>query len=388
MLSRRVALLLAVTCAAAHAAPADDANAFGFDLYGQLRARPGNLALSPASIAVALTMAWAGAGGETATQMRKVLHLEGDRGAALAAAGGLLARSDKLTLVAANRLFGEQSYRFAPAYLDALRAGFGAPLEAVDFAGAPDATRRHINAWVAAATKDRIKDLLPDQSILPTTKLVIANAIYFLADWARPFKKEATAPAPFHVSATAAHDVPMMRQTASFRYAATGGVKLLEMEYEGGDAAMLLVLPDAVDGLAAVEADLGPARLAAWLGALAQTRVAVALPRVTIDPGALALVEPLRALGMPLAFDRAKADFSGMTAKPDLYITHVFHKAFVKIDEKGTEAAAATAVVMGPRGAPAAQPEHFDADHPFLFLLRDTRSGAVLFIGRVADPAP
>jgi serpin B len=371
-------------------------NAFALDLYGRARAQGGNLALSPLSIAAALTMTWAGARGETAAQMKKVLHLEGSPDHALEVAGKLVtgyeAPGAKVTVRVANRLFGASGYPFAPAYLDRVRAAFGAPLDPVDFAGGAEEGRRHINGWVAQQTQDRIKDLIPTGGVDPTTKLVLANAIYFLGDWALPFKKEATSPAPFFATPADVRDVPTMHQTATFRYASTDGVALLEMPYAGGDLAMTIVLPAAADGLAAVEARLSPAVLDAWIGALAPTNVVVSLPKIEIDPSsALSLGGVLSALGMPLAFSESEADFSGMVSSPapGLYLSKVFHKAFVKVDEKGTEAAAATAAVMMPRSVQrqVQPPPEFKADHPFLFFLRDTKSGAILFMGRVSDPS-
>jgi serpin B len=380
------------------AAMAKGDNAFALDLYGKARARKGNLAMSPLSIASALTMTWAGARGETAAQMKKVLHLEGTPDHALDVAGRIVAGYEapgaKVTLRVADRLFGEKGYAFDPAYLDHIKAAFGAPLEPLDFAGAVDDARRRINTWVAEETHDRIKDLVPPGGVTPDTRLVLANAIYFLGDWAQPFAKEATSPAPFFVTRTDSKDVPTMHQTRSFRFASTDGVALLEVPYQGGDLAMTLVLPASVDGLDAVEARLSPAALDAWLGALAPTQVVVSLPKIEIDPAdPLSLGGLLSALGMPLAFDAGGADFTGMTSPPApaerLYLSQVFHKAFVKVDEKGTEAAAATAAVMKPKSImrTTQPPPEFKADHPFLFFLRDLRSGAILFMGRVSDPA-
>jgi serpin B len=373
-------------------------NAFALDFYARARAAKGNLALSPLSIATALTMTWAGARGETAAQMQKVLHLEGSPDRALDAAGKLVASYEgagqKVTLRLANRLFGEKSYTFDAGYLDRIRAAFGAPLEPVDFRGGADVTRQHINAWVAAQTQDRIKDLLPPASVDAAARLVLVNAIYFLGDWAQPFKKEATGPASFSTTAADRKDVPTMHQTADLRFAAADHVKVLELPYQGGDLTMTLVLPDAADGLDAVEARLTPSTLDAWLGALAATKVVVSLPKIEIDPPTpLSLADTLQAMGMPLAFDPARADFTGIANPPSpadrLYVTRVFHKAFVKVDEKGTEAAAATAVVLSPRALRRQEqpPAEFKADHPFLFLLRDVRSGMILFMGRVSDPA-
>lgn len=375
---------------------ANSSNAFALDFYAKIRARKGNLVASPFSIHTALAMTWAGAKGETAAQMKKVLHLDSDR--AIDAAGGLIrdygAPDQKVTIRIANRLFGEKTYAFEAPYLARVNAAFGAPLEPLDFHGAAQQARGHINDWVAKQTEDRIKDLIPADGITPLTRLVLANAIYFLGDWATPFKKEATSPAPFFTSKTDQKDVPTMHQSAQHRIAATDGVKVLDLPYEDGTLAMTFVLPDAVDGLDAVEARLTSKTLEAWLAAAAPAQVVVSLPKLEIAPAqSLSLSDALAAMGMPLAFDEAKADFTGMANPPNpgdrLFISRVFHKAFVKVDEKGTEAAAATAVVMAPRGAVrhTTPPVEFKADHPFLYMLRDTRTGLILFMGRVADPA-
>ena len=373
-------------------------NALAVDLYAKARAQAGNLALSPISISTALTMTWGGARGETAAQMKKVLHAEGDADKAMDVSGKLVASfggaDSKVTLRVANRLFGEKTYSFEQAYLDRTKAAFGAPLEGLDFKHAFDPSRIHINEWVAKQTQDRIKDLIPKGGVNAETRLVLTNAIYFLGDWMSPFKKESTRPAPFHATASASSDVPTMNQTAHFRFAATDGVKLLELPYEGGEVAMLFALPDAPAGLDAVEKRLSTEAIDKWVSALQHENVIVALPKFEINPAqSLALGDTLKALGMPLAFDPAKADFTLIANPPSpadrLYISQVFHKAFVKLDEKGTEAAAATAVVMARAGAaaPSKPPSEFKADHPFLFFLRHVRSGAILFMGRVSDPA-
>ncbi|MGE0551352.1 MAG: serpin family protein [Kofleriaceae bacterium] len=370
---------------------ASGANAFAFDLYAKTRATPGNSAISPASIAAALTMTWGGAKGATAEEMRKVLHLGADTSSVFTNWGKLAANlqdpSRKLTLRIANRLFGEQTAKFEPAFVDKTKTAFGAPLEAVDFLKAPDPARIHINQWVADQTQNRIKDLIPQGAIDSSTRLALVNAIYFLAGWQEPFSVDATSDRPFSVTAKTTKPVPTMVQREHFRLAKADGMAMLELPYQGGDTAMLIVLPDAVDGLAKIETKLTAAKFASWRGKLASTMVAVALPKFTIDPpNPLALKPELAALGIKQAFDPKRADFTGMTSEKPMSISEVFHKAFVKVDEKGTEAAAATAVVMTRAGAAPSQAEPFNADHPFLYFIVDNTSGLVLFMGRVADP--
>ena len=371
-------------------------NAFAFDLYRGLGSGSGNLVVSPASITTALAMAWGGARGETAAQMARVLRFEGRPEAVMQASGALAASlqdpARPIVFRIANRLFGEKSYRFEPAYLEATKAAFGAALEPVDFRKATEAARLLINGWVEEKTEKRIRDLVPQGGVDGETRLVLVNAIYFLGDWAEPFRKEATRPAPFFTSASNKKDVPTMHAVEGFRFAARDGLKALELPYKGGQMSMLVVLPDAVDGLAALETSLTPERLEAIVTSLSATRVAVTLPRFEIDPAAsLPLGDVLQALGMKAAFSRDKADFTAMANPPDpadrLFISEVFHKAFVRVDEKGTEAAAATAVVMARAAAAMARPAEFKADHPFLFFIRDNASGMILFMGRVADPS-
>jgi serpin B len=371
-------------------------NAFGFDVYARLRKTPGNLAFSPASLGMGLLLPWGGARGETEAAFRKVLHLSGSPAELLPAWGQLVATvqdpSRRATLHVANRLFGEKSYTFQTAYLEATKAAFGTGLEPVDFRGAPQEARSSINAWVEEQTEDRIRDLVPASGVSKDTRLVLVNALYFLGRWKKAFEAEATRPAPFHAAAGASRDVPTMHRTGAFPFAARDGLKALEMPYEGEGLSMLILLPNAVDGLGAIEDSLDAATLDRITGTLAPTRVAVALPKFEVNPSeSLALADTLKSLGLAVAFDRDRADFTGIANPPDpddrLVLDDVFHKAFVRVDEAGTEAAAATATSMVRAASAPAPPEaEFQADHPFLFVLRDTATGLVLFMGRVADP--
>lgn len=366
-------------------------NQLGFELWAQVRTQSGNLALSPTSISTALAMAAAGARGNTLTQMQQVLHIDADAPAAWGKlAAGLQSPDRKLTLRIANRLFGEASFGFDKAYVEQTRTMFGAPLEPLDFKGNPEAARVHINAWVEAQTEHRIKDLLPGGTIKPVTRLVIVNAIYFLADWLEPFEKERTFDEPFFTGKDNSKRVPTMHTTTDLRYAKLAGVSMVALPYQGGDASMLIVVPDAVDGLAQVEQGLTADTFATWRSALAQQRVFVSLPKFTIDPAEpIELAEKLAALGMTDAFMRGLADFTGIAnpASPEerLVISKVIHKAFVKVDEEGTEAAAATAVMAEGAGAMQVEYKEFKADRPFLFFIIDEPRDLVLFMGRVAS---
>lgn len=383
--------------AGAAAKLARSSNAFGFDLYQRLRQQPGNLIISPASITTALAMTWGGARGETAAQMRRVLHLEGTAGEVMTTSGQLARSlqdpSRPIVFRIANQLFGEKTCKLEPAFVEKTREAFGAPVEPLDFKRAPEPARAHINGWVEGRTEHRIKDLIPLGGVKPDTRLVLVNAIYFLGDWATPFEHEATHPAPFHLTASESRDVPTMNRTDRFRIGQKDGVTALEIPYKGGELSMMLLVPDGIEGLAAVEGALEARKLDALVSAMKEERVRLALPKFEVNPGAsLPLGEDLKALGMPLAFDLNQADFTGIANPPDpadrLVIGEVFHKGFVRVDEKGTEAAAATAVMMLRTGSAMREPpRQLKVDRPFLFLIRDNASGFVLFLGRVSDPS-
>ena len=375
---------------------ATSSNAFALELWARTSDRPGNLAMSPASISLALAMTAGGARGATYDELARALHFRGDPGAMMAAYGKLSAaltgRARTFVLRIANRLFGEQTFAFEKPYLEQTGAAFGAPLEPVDFRTAAEAARGRINHWVEDQTEKRIENLLPAGSVGDTTRLVLVNAIYFLADWMAPFEPRLTQPRPFSVTRAVTKSVPMMVRQDMFQIAKLDGGRLLELPYQGDTAAMWIALPDKVDGLAALEASLDATKLAAARAALAPQEVRVSLPRFTIDPAEPLRIGPLlRDLGITTAFNDHAADFTaiGTPHEPGqrLYISAVFHKAFVKVDEKGTEAAAATAVAMPTGGAPPANPEDFTCNRPFLFFIVDRASGLVLFVGRVVDPS-
>ncbi|OGN86833.1 MAG: hypothetical protein A2X23_02280 [Chloroflexi bacterium GWC2_73_18] len=376
-------------------AAATAVNAFGLDLYRRV-ARPGdNVVVSPASVAIALAMARAGARGETAAEMDAVLRsLGADEHAdwvnaldqALAGRSGTFRDAGgqelDVTLRIANAPFAQRDMALLPAFLDALASRFGAGLRLVDYRRDAEAARRLINGWVSDQTEKRIPELLAPGVLSVDTRLTLVNAIYLKAPWLTPFGAEATTPGPFTRADGSRVDVPMMSLGASLSYAEGTGWRAVELPYVGGSLALTVIVPD---DLAAFEAKLTPELLAAVTGALGPRSVQLALPRFGIDTAA-DLAEALAALGMPSAFDPARADFSGITAEARLFISNVIHQANIDVDEKGTEAAAATAVVMVGTGAPA-EPVTLRVDRPFLFALRDLPTGAVLFLGRVADPS-
>ncbi len=373
---------------------ATGSNAFAFGFWRQTKRDRGNFAFSPASISIAFAMTYGGAKGETASQIRKVFHFEDEPTALMTEWGGLLrsleGASRAIKLRIANRLFGEKTYPFDGAYLEKTKAAFGAPLEPLDFKDAPEPSRRRINGWVEQQTEDRIKDLLPPDAIKPQTRLVLTNAIYFLGDWEHPFDVKATTDAPFQTSGTTTKRVPTMRQTQHLAVGQLAGTRIIELPYKGGSASLLVVMPEKADGLAALESTLTERSLESWRASLAVENVALSMPRFEVKPASMSLGADLAALGMPIAFDRAKADFTGMGNPPNpdehLAIDDALHKAFVKVDEKGTEAAAATGVMMAARGGPPDPPREIKVDRPFVFVITDKESGLVLFMGRVTEP--
>jgi serine protease inhibitor len=368
-------------------------NRFAVDLFGKTKGRPGNLFFSPYSISTALAMTYAGAGGETARQMAATLRFPVDGEALHASFAKLDAGIDggnetrPYQLSTANALWGQQGLAYRPDFLKLTESDYRAGLHPVDFASDPEAARRLINAWVEERTHDKIKDLIPSFAIRKDTDLVLTNAIYFKGAWASPFQKMATKDEEFTTDQGKVL-VPTMHQQAQFGYldGAEEDFQALDLPYAGGSLSMVVLLPRKADGLAAFEASLTASKLEGWLAKLSRQKVEVALPRFKLECG-LDLAGTLKSLGMTLAFGR-EADFSGMTTDRRLSISAVIHKAFADVNEEGTEAAAATAVVMVTRAMmPSPKPPLvFKADHPFLFLIRDVPSGSILFLGRVANP--
>jgi serpin B len=372
------------------AAPRDVAAAgntrFALDLYGRLRAEKGNLFLSPYSLSTALAMTYAGARTETADQMAKTLHFtlgQDKLHPALAQLSNRLqpGKRSSYRLSVANALWGQKDYGFLPGFLALNQSAYGAGLREVDFIMAREAARQTINAWVEELTEKKIKDLIQPGILTVDTRLVLTNAIYFNAAWERPFDKKQTHPAPFAVTPEQKVNVPTMNQDARFRHFRNEELQALELPYKGKDLSMVVLLPSKVDGLPELEKRLTADNLTKWLAGLREGRVHVSLPKFECT-SAFRLDLVLSEMGMPLAFQPKQADFSGMNGNKRLFIHAVVHKAFVTVNEVGTEAAGATAVVINDES----EPPSFRADHPFLFLIRDNRSGSVLFLGRVADP--
>jgi serpin B len=366
-------------------------NAFAIDIYGQLRQQDGNLFFSPASISTALAMAYAGAGGQTAAQMAAALHFTLPPERLHPAMGALLASLNAAhtgyQLRVADALWAEKDEAFLADFLKLTHADYGAGFRKVDFKHAPEAGRQTINQWVAGQTADKIKDLLQPGVLTPATRLVLTNAIYFKGDWETQFDKAQTKPEDFHVSAAQAVKAPLMHLEGRFNYFSGGTFQALEIPYKSGDLSMIVLLPNAVAGLPALEQSFTSASAQQWLSQLRPgPKVILTLPRFKMTEQ-FSLNGALTALGMQHAFEQKLADFSPMTGKRDLWISAAIHKAYIDVNEEGTEAAAATAVVMRSMAMAREQPPIiFRADHPFLFVIRDNRSAAILFMGRLTDP--
>ena len=380
-------------------------NAFAFNLYQFLAEGNGNLFYSPYSISLALAMTYAGAHGETEQQMADTLHfiLSQDRlhpafnslDLELARRGegakgkdgegtrpGRRVQGFRLNIV--NALWGQDGYECLPEFLDILAENYGAGLRILDFVKAPEESRVTINDWVSDQTEGRIEDLIPKGLIDTLTRLVLTNAIYFNAAWSRPFEERLTDDGTFHLLDGSEVTVPMMQQMESFGYAEGEGYQAVELPYDGHELSMVILLPEAGQ-FEEFEGSLDAKRVDAILQDLTPSRVALTMPKFELESD-FSLAQVLVAMGMPDAFSMA-ADFSGMDGTHELFIKDVVHKAFVSVDEAGTEAAAATAVVVAEKAMMPEEPVEVTVDRPFVFLIRDIETGTILFVGRVVNPS-
>jgi serpin B len=376
---------------------------FASDLYGVIKGQTGNLFVSPTSVRTAMALAYAGARGETAKELERVLRLPA-RGAHEAFAALLAdwnaraqvavqpgadeweketAERNRLVLRVVNRLWGAKGRPFAQEFLSILKEKYGAPLEALDFAADPEAARRRINAWVEEQTESKIRELLASGIIHKLTGIVLTNAVYFKARWTTEFEEGATKDGPFHAQ-TGEVKAPLMRKTAYYAYAETGDVKLVELPYGAGDLNMLVVLPRERGMLQKVEQSISEPTLQKWMAAPQPEELDLTFPRFGVE-SSFQLREPLSGMGIKTVFQPDQADFSGMDGTRELVLQDVIHKTYVKVDERGTEAAAATALAVETLGMPR-QPREVRVDHPFLFLIVDKRNSCVLFMGRLLDP--
>ncbi len=411
----------ALLASVAHAATNFDAaakatNELGVALHRQFATGDENLCISPYSIESALAMTYAGADGETRTEMARVLHFPTNDGVPAsffalqhsleemsAKTAELVKQSKKfpdvsgsepITLHIANRLFAQNGYKFREAFLSLVKQNFGGAFEPIDFIADPAAATQRINKWVADQTRERIRDLIPARALDKTTRLVLANALYLKAPWASEFSDNATQPEPFHVRGGATTDVPMMRKRSEhFGYARHEGFTVVSLPYAGNDLQFLVLLPDEVKGLRAFESKL-TADMLAGCAKLEKRDVDLHLPKFKLEPPTITLADKFEALGMKTAFDtpHGSANFDKMaprTPSDYLYISQIFHKTFIAVDEKGTEAAAATAVAMLAGAAlrsPPPPPIEVKIDRPFVYVIQHVPSGVCLFLGRVTDP--
>jgi serpin B len=369
--------------------------AFALDLYQQLRTEKGNVFYSPFSISEALAMTFAGARGETATQMAAALHFElppaqlhpafNALDLALASRGKGAAGKDGqgFRLTIANALWGQTGHSFAAPFLDTVGQNYGAGVHVVDFRGDAEISRSLINGWVASRTENRISELLPEGSVSSDTRLVLTNAVYFNAAWRVPFQASDTKLAPFTRRDGSQVDVQMMSGHRQLPYNDGADYAAVTLPYDGNELSMVAILPPQ-GSLDAFEASLTADRLTSILDGMSEHGVTITLPRFKIA-STFSLGDQLAKLGMPIALSEA-ADFSGIDGKGGLMISGVAHRAVVDVNETGTEAAAATGVVVGITSAP--PPAEIHLDHPYLFVIRDNATRTLLFVGRVEDPAP
>ena len=375
-------------------------NTFALNFYQRVRSEAGNIFFSPYSLSTALAMTYAGARGTTAEQMAQVLQFSLPQDQLHPAFNALdlqlgneqqnAAGDDKaqpFQLDIANQLWGQKEYSFLPEYLDLLQQNYGAGLRLMDFVKDAEPSRLQINEWVSQKTHDKIKELIPAGGIIPATRLVLTNAIYFKADWSFPFDKDSTHDAPFTLLDGTQVNVSMMSflRPQTLSVIDGQGFKAVELPYVGDSVSMWVLLP-AAGSFADFEASLSEQKLAGILEQSQPVSVQVVLPKFEFTKE-FSLNQQLTDMGMPDAFCSGLADFSGMDGKGGLCIDQVYHKAFVAVDEKGTEAAAASAVVMLESSLPMPELE-IVVDHPFIFLIRHKTSGSILFMGRVLDPRP
>ena len=362
-------------------------NQFALELYSKLNEENAgkNIFFSPYSISVALAMTYEGARGQTAEEMQSVLHFPADpevrRPAFARIYNQINKRGKKYKLSTANALWAQKDYPFLDEYFNTVEKYYGGKVTNLDFVGDPENSRITINKWVEAQTNNKIKDLIPEGVIDAATRLVLTNAIYFKGTWFKQFDKKNTVERDFKISPTNSVKVQMMHlddKKAKFNYTETKDLKILELPYSGGDLSMLILLPK--DSIEQLESELTIENLNNWTARLKEEEVSIYLPRFKFETKYF-MAKTLREMGMSSAF--GNADFSGMTGRRDLYISNVIHQAFVEVNEEGTEAAAATAVVMK---EVAIMKKLFNADHPFIFIIREKETGNILFLGRVSDP--
>jgi serpin B len=372
-------------------------NAFAFDFYRQVLGDGGNLIYSPYSISLASAMLYGGASGETASQIASTLHftLPPDQFhpamnalsldlAQRPAQSKSIDSKNPMQLYIANAVWGQRDYTFEKGYLDLLAVNYGAGVRLLDFAAAPDSARQKINDWVNRETKGKIKDVMPPGSVDPSTRMVLANAIYFKAAWQEAFVEKLTRAAPFTLLDGSQVQVPTMQTDGEIpvRVGSNDGYQAVALPYKGELAEMVIILPNQ-GGFESVESTLDAAKFAVILQELEPSQLTLYMPKFEFS-ASFDLKSVLSAMGMPLAFDDTKADFSNITKSERLYAQQALHKAYVLVNEAGTEAAAVTFFFMAPASLP---PQELRIDRPFIFIIRDVPTGTILFVGRVLNPS-
>ena len=367
--------------------------AFALELYPKVERTPGNVFFSPYSVSSCLAIAYAGARGQTESQMAKVLHFSKAQEQLHSAFGALQRQlneadtSSGIQLNIANALWAQQGHPFLPDFLNIAKGDYQANINQADFKTSANAALQEINRWVSQQTKDKIQNILPPGSLDAQTRLVLANAIYFKGVWAKKFEKAQTSAQPFHLLDGGKVDALLMHHADEVRYFEAGDFQAVELPYSSNELSMVILLPRKNDGCHPLESRLNPEFLSNSISEMKKQKVEIFLPRFKLE-SSFELKEPLVSLGMTDAFG-PKADFSGMDGSHLLSVSVIFHKAWGEVNEEGTEAAAAT--VAGIRATavikPVTPPPVFRADHPFIFLIRDTRSEALLFLGRLENPA-
>lgn len=370
---------------------ARDNTLFALDLYNQLKMTDGNLFFSPFSIFTALAMTWAGARENTAVQMAETLHFTEKPAQFHRAIGDLISqlnavqKETDVELSIANAIWAQKGYQFLDEFFRIVQQSYQADLKQVDFSSAAESARQAINAWVEQQTNGKIKDLLPPKVLNALTRLVLVNAIYFKGFWDNQFKSRDTREMEFWLLTEVAVKVPMMHQEHQFGYWENDWLQIMEMPYKEESLSLIVLLPKEKTGITDLEQKLNFENMMAWQSRLRKRKVIVFFPKFKIE-SQFSLGQTLALMGMPDAFDPELADFSAMVGQKELYISAVIHKAFLEVNEEGSEAAAATGVVVSVTSI-APSPPIFKADHPFVFFIRDNKSQSILFLGRVLNPA-
>ncbi|MCK5123472.1 MAG: serpin family protein [Candidatus Pacebacteria bacterium] len=370
-------------------------NQFAFDLYSEYKSEKGNIFFSPYSISTALTMTYEGAKGKTAEEMQVVLRIPKDDEKRRLESEKIYKQINKSSedykLSTANALWAQKDYQFLEEYINNVEKYYGGKTTNLNFIKETEKSRLTINNWIENQTNNKIKNLIPRGAVNPLTRLVLTNAIYFKGTWVLQFDKKDTRDENFKTDSGQTIKVPTMKLTgddAEFNYAKTDKVQILELPYDGGNLSMLLILPEE-DNFKKLEKSINTKKLSEWKNALEKQRVDIYIPKFKFETKYF-MADILKEMGMSDAFVFGVADFSGMDGTRDLYITDVIHQAFVEVNEEGTEAAAATAVVVGWGSAGDIEKPAipiFRADHPFIFIIQQKETGNILFMGRVNNPS-